>query len=143
LWNADFHSTNDTIADNVDYGIMMTGTGLISSTAWLSNTIIWGHTWSFTTTRPTAFSMHATYCDVEGGWPGIGNIDLDPSFVGGGDYHLQPGSPAIDQVDPAMAPPIDLDGVPRPRPYGGLADMGCYEWFLHKVYLPLVFKSYP
>ncbi len=31
-----------------------------------------------------------TYSDVQGGWPGEGNIDADPLFVGGflGDYYL-------------------------------------------------------
>jgi len=73
----------------------------------------------------------ATYSDIEGGWAGTGNINLDPQFVNAtaGDYHLQGTSPAVDQVAPATAPPIDLDGIPRPVPVGGQADMGAYEWF--------------
>lgn len=145
LSDAGLESRNDTIANNGAYGISMMGR--LTSTARLSNTIVWGHTWSFTRTQEVTytdrFTMVATACDIEDGWPGTGNTDLDPLFVGGGDYHLQPGSPAIDQVDPATAPSIDLDGVARPMPASGLADMGCYEWFLHRVYLPLVFRSYP
>jgi len=36
-----------------------------------------------------------------------GNLSEDPKLVGGGDLHLQPGSPAIDAGDPAIS---DLDG---------------------------------
>ncbi|MFG0316859.1 MAG: right-handed parallel beta-helix repeat-containing protein, partial [Planctomycetota bacterium JB042] len=42
-----------------------------------------------------------TYSDVEGGHPGIGNFDADPSFVDAAfDLHLRPGSPCIDAGDP-------------------------------------------
>lgn len=133
LVDADLHSTNDTIADNGDYGIMMDGT--VTSTAWLSNTIVWNHTWSFTTTNAAIFTMTATTSDIQGGWAGAGNINANPLFVNAAanDYHLQAASPAVDKVAAATAPPIDLDGVPRPVPAGGLADMGCYEWRLAGV----------
>ncbi len=138
LNNADFRSTNDTIANNGPFGLMMTGT--ITSTAWLSNSIVWGNNASFSTTLPLAFDMEATYSDIEGSWPGTGNIDADPLFVGGNDYRLTPTSPALDQVDPAMAPAIDLAGTARP--VGGLADMGAYEWFLvqFELFLPIILR---
>jgi hypothetical protein len=43
-----------------------------------------------------------TYCDVQGGWPGTGNIDADPMFVGphNHDLHLRWHSPCIDAGDP-------------------------------------------
>ncbi|MEE8389656.1 MAG: right-handed parallel beta-helix repeat-containing protein, partial [Anaerolineae bacterium] len=137
LQDADFHSVNDTIADNATYGIMMTGT--LTSTAYLSNTILWNHTWSFTRTQVVTytdrFTMAADYSDVEGGWPGTGNINVNPSFVGSGDYHLQSGSLVIGVGNNAAAPAVDLDGVPRPVPAGGDADMGAYEWRLPGVEL--------
>jgi parallel beta-helix repeat protein len=43
-----------------------------------------------------------------------------------GDYHLSATSPAIDKGTSTTAPPIDLDG--NPRPYGKGYDIGCYEW---------------
>lgn len=55
--------------------------------------------------------------------PGANDIVADPQFVGGGDYHLQDGSPAIDSGTGAMA--IDLDR--KPRPSGAEVDRGCYE----------------
>jgi uncharacterized membrane protein len=35
----------------------------------------------------------------------------------------------VDQVPVANAPATDLEGIPRPVPIAGLADMGAYEWF--------------
>jgi hypothetical protein len=77
-----------------------------------------------------------THSDVQGGWPGTGNIDTDPCFVElgywadasdpniivepndpnavwvEGDYHLRPGSPCIDTGDNNSVPADtgDLDG---------------------------------
>ena len=137
LQDASFWSTNDTIADNASYGVMMTGT--VTSTAHFSNTIIWGHASSFTRTpvitATDRFTMCASYSDIEGGWTGSGNIDQYPAFVGGGDYHLRQYSPARDAAQTSAAPTVDLDGVPRPVPAGGEADMGAYEWRLPGVNL--------
>ena len=88
-----------------------------------------------------------SYCDIQGGWDGLGNINLDPCFVDlgywdangtpdyfrddfwvDGDYHLLPDSPCIDAGDPCyIAEPdeTDLDG--NPRVIGGRIDMGAYE----------------
>jgi hypothetical protein len=58
----------------------------------------------------------ATWSNVEGGWPGIGNIDADPLFVdpGAGNYQLGFGSPCIDAgsnlLVPADAADLDDDG---------------------------------
>ena len=131
LWDADFHSTNDTIADNGAYGVLITGTQAISVNAWLTNAIVWDHTDAFSNTDPANFTFAATYSDIEGGWAGTGNINADPLFVGGGDYHLQATSPVIDQADAAAAPARDLDNVPRP--VGAGVDMGCYEFRLPGV----------
>jgi hypothetical protein len=60
-----------------------------------------------------------TFCNVEGGAPGAGNIDLDALFVdaAAGDFHLQPLSPCIDAGDPATADPD-----------GSVADMGAFPF---------------
>jgi len=54
---------------------------------------------------------------VEGSYPGMGNIDLDPLFVdaAGGDLHLGTGSPCIDEGSNAAPnlPPYDFEGDPR------------------------------
>jgi hypothetical protein len=64
LQDANFRSTNDTLADNGTYGIQVTGTFGISTTAWLTNTILWGHTKSFTSTRVPTYTLVATFSDI-------------------------------------------------------------------------------
>lgn len=58
-----------------------------------------------------------------------GNSTADPLFVNpaAGDFHLSPGSPAIDAgADFAENGPLDLDG--NPRKLGSAPDMGPYEF---------------
>ena len=76
-----------------------------------------------------------TYTVVEGGWPGVGNLDQDPLFVDPllERWDVQPGSPCIDAGDPLDAPRgVDfggnlrwldgrLDGTQR-------VDMGAFEF---------------
>lgn len=60
-----------------------------------------------------------------------GNIKADPLFVdtANGDYHLMPGSPAIDAGDRfGVTSATDLDGNPRVR--GAYPDIGAYEAML-------------
>jgi len=62
-----------------------------------------------------------TYSDIEGGWPGEGNIDADPLFVCHpdtcvtADFHLRWGSPCIDAGDTNTIglPEFDFEGEPR------------------------------
>ncbi len=106
----------------------------------MANCVFWDNTpnaiYSEQTTHTTV-----SYSDVEGGWPGEGNIDADPLFVDpdgpdddpntweDNDYRLSPGSPCIDAADNTAVPldsldldgdgdfderiPLDLDGKPR------------------------------
>jgi hypothetical protein len=57
-----------------------------------------------------------------------GNISADPKFVGGGNYRLQAGSPAVNAGNnsaPSL-PAADFDGLPRI--VGGVVDMGAFEF---------------
>jgi hypothetical protein len=76
-----------------------------------------------------------TYSNVQGGQPGVGNIDEDPQFVFDGDYRLSPDSPCIDAGDPNYAAAdneTDLEGNPRvtdgDRDGRVIVDMGAYEY---------------
>ncbi|HTL82644.1 MAG TPA: choice-of-anchor Q domain-containing protein [Bacteroidia bacterium] len=58
------------------------------------------------------------------------NTDIINGFcffhdVNNRDYHLDPGSAAIDHADPLVIVPFDLDNFLRP--YNGTPDIGCYE----------------
>jgi predicted outer membrane repeat protein len=80
-----------------------------------------------------------TYSNVEGGWPGQGNINVDPMFVdlngadnvlGTADDNLRllPGSPCLDAGDNSAVPPSllsDFDG--NPRIINDIVDMGAFE----------------
>lgn len=70
------------------------------------------------------------HSNIQGGWPGVGNLDMDPLFVdvSGGDFHLQSASLCIDAGDSVAVPSwvtTDLDGNPRIQ--GVAVDMGAYE----------------
>ena len=97
------------------------------------NCIIWDN-------LPDQFSaagFQVSYCDIQGGYPGIGNINEDPYFVNpdSGDYHLQSvtgsfhnghwlpyplHSPCIDAGDPMSS------YANEPEPNGGRVNMGGY-----------------
>ena len=99
-----------------------------------------------------AFSSTVTYSNVQGSWPGTGNIDADPCFVvpgywadasdpnlpaepndpdaiwTDGDYHLRWNSPCVNTGDPNLVVPTgetDVDG--EPRIMAGRVDMGSDE----------------
>ncbi len=99
----------------------------------LTNCIVWSNS-------PQAIASHGSTplvksCDVQGGWPGRGNLDVDPRFVGGGDLRLRGDSPCIDAGttdlppswkpgDLPSSPPLldgDGDGIAR-------ADLGSAEY---------------
>ncbi len=56
----------------------------------------------------------------------LAEYELDFVNPPGFDFHLLPESQLIDMADDDEAPATDLDG--KPRPQGGRADIGCYEF---------------
>jgi len=69
----------------------------------ITNTILWGDTASEgCEIYVSAGNPTVTYCDVQGGWEGQGNIDVDPIFAGpyNEDFYLRWHSPCIDAGDP-------------------------------------------
>jgi hypothetical protein len=143
--------TNCTTSGN-EAGVNGGGLYCDGSSPALANCIFWGDT-------PQEIYVHSgspvvTYCDVQGGWEGVGNIDAHPLFVdpdGADDdpstwednnYRLSAGSPCIDagynDALPPDAPdldgdgdtgepiPVDLDG--HARILNGTVDMGAYEF---------------
>lgn len=99
----------------------------IGSSPEVTNCILWGN-------APDAFggdgSPTVIFSNVEGGFPGEGNIDVDPIFADpeNGDFHLSSNSPCINAGDGEALPEeveTDVDG--EPRIVGGLIDMGALE----------------
>jgi hypothetical protein len=109
----------------------------------LANCILWDGGNEICNTDGSTITI--TYSNVQGGWPGEGNISADPCFVMPGywdsngvwvkgDYHLLPDSPCIDAGTDAGVY-TDIEGNVRPFDYPGVDnnselpefDMGAYE----------------
>jgi hypothetical protein len=98
----------------------------------ITDSILWGNRGgNFSAADPDLLDV--SYSLVEGGWPGEGNIDVDPRFVDPGgvtpDFRLRPDSPAINTGDPDRVlteGERDLDG--HPRVLCDRVDMGAYEF---------------
>jgi len=84
-------------------------------------------------------AITVTYSDVQGSWPGEGNIDVEPCFAdaANGDYHLQSQAGRLDAnegrwtKDDVTSPCIDGgDSMSpigyEPFPNGGIINMGAY-----------------
>lgn len=110
----------------------------------IANSIFWGN--GTDGANLGGNNLNVSYSDVQGGFTGTGNIDAAPLFVGGGDYHLQMGSPGIDAGTNTGAPDHDLDQNPRPQDGDGdgtaTTDMGAYEFRLYRIYLPLTLRNF-
>jgi parallel beta-helix repeat protein len=83
---------NSTIADNLGYGLSCSSPVIENSIVYFNN----GNDEDVTAKKV----LTATYSDIQGGWPGEGNIDVDPLFIARGvwtdagdwipgDYHPQ------------------------------------------------------
>ncbi len=122
-----------------------------------TNCIVWGGDAGLDLERAWPDHTRATYSNVQGGWPGEGNIDADPCFADpglwdsrgtpddstddlwiAGDYHLKSQAGRWDPIgetwmqDEMTSPSID-GGDPfapigdEPFPNGGIANMGAYS----------------
>jgi hypothetical protein len=117
---------SDTTVVRNDAGGATTGSAVAMSSATLdlSNSIVWGHASSIP-------AGHAVECsDIQGGYAGVGNLDVDPQFVDptGGDYHLALASPVIDRCSSGKS--YDFENDPRPSVVARPAtpyDMGADE----------------
>ena len=124
--DATLSGVGNTFAYN-DLGGASTGRAidLYSADLTLNCSIIWGHATSI-----GAAGQDVTYSNVQGGYAGNGNLDVNPLFVSPGsyDYHLQAASPVIDRCLAGHGTDFDAEARPIVRrtaasPY----DMGADE----------------
>jgi len=111
-----------------------------SSNPTFRNSIIWGNTANSTGNQiyVDTGSVTLSYSCYANGANDVADsgtitpdncINTNPLFVGGGDYHLQAGSPCIDRGNNSYVPAgvtTDLDGNPRIQ--NGTVDLGAYEY---------------
>jgi CSLREA domain-containing protein len=112
------------------------GGGIYNNTSspTLRNVILWSDTDSAGAEIYNYNSVPSvTYSIVQGGYPGIGNLDADPLLGLLQDntgftktMALGAGSPAIDVGDDANCPSVDQRGVARPQ--GVHCDIGSFEY---------------
>jgi hypothetical protein len=117
----------------------------------LTNAILWGNTggqvYNTNSSTPTII-----YSDVQGGYTGTGNIDLDPllgALANNGGFTqthaLGTSSPAIDTGSTSVCPATDQRGHVRPidgdMNGSSICDMGAYEYdpFTY-IFLPLIIR---
>ena len=79
---------NTTVYGNraaLDGGIVVIN--VLPGQGYITNSIIWGNFYGQLNLDST---ISVTYCDIDGGWPGEGNIDCCPEFCSPGieDFHL-------------------------------------------------------
>jgi hypothetical protein len=109
-------------------GVLSYGSNLI-----LRNNIIWGNTASNNGPQVLAWGggiINATYCNIQGGYTGAGNIDISPQFADT-NFILANGSPCIDVGDSSAVyndPPDNSNpSIAKFPSKGGLRnDMGAY-----------------
>ncbi len=68
----------------------------------MHNSIVWGNT---ERNLQCNVGCSVRYSDIEGGWPGMGNLDVAPRFTDAA-YHLAPDSPLVDVG--GIVPPLPL-----------------------------------
>lgn len=131
-----------TIADNIG-GIGYDGSGsggihIDLGSVDVRNSIVWDNLAGGVGPLPSADEIGGSgaaavvFSDVKGGFPGWGNVSMDPDFMNpaANDYHLKLSSMCIDHGDMMTAIPTLLDIDTEPR-IVGIIDMGCDEANLH------------
>jgi photosystem II stability/assembly factor-like uncharacterized protein len=144
-----------TIVNNTLYA--NAGEGGVNLREWttpitLTNNIVVSHTTGVVVESGAAALRYTLYHANSANSGGAGAID-DQHAVSGApafadatdnDFHLLPGSAAIDAGDPAgipPAPPVDIEDFPRP--FGPRVDIGAYEWHGPQLYLPVITRQMP
>jgi hypothetical protein len=134
---------NSAFSGNTGGSMRLVDFGAQTSTVTIRNSIIWGNGGAQSPST-TGYAVDASHSVIPFGFPGEGNIGLDPMYVSQpplldtshilGDLHLLPGSPALDAGLNSSVPgniTTDLDQLPRfvnsNSGGAGTVDIGPYE----------------
>lgn len=93
----------------------------------MNSSIVWGNTGTTGIVNEVSgsSSMAITYSDVQGGYAGTGNINIDPAFTGSFPWAYQATAAAtINSASSSLTNDVRL----VPRPIGAGRDMGAYEY---------------
>ncbi len=89
---------NTTIAGNATIAVYV-----YQGSTTFRNDILWGtSSTSSVQLGVRSGTQSVSYCDVQGGWSGVGNIQSDPLFIDAG-FHLPLSSPCVDAGDTSLA----------------------------------------
>ena len=153
IFNSGSNATlkNVTFYENSTTG---SGGGLFNSFSnpTIDNSIIWGN--SPNGIAGALSTPTVSYSDIQGGYAGIGNINIDPLLGdlarNGGftpTYSLLLGSPLIDAGNPDFCPAFDQRGLPRPLDGDSdgisVCDMGGFEYDAtdtFTIFLPMILR---
>ncbi len=80
------------------------------------NSIVWGNDGAGVT---PSYGVDVNYSDIQGGYPGRGNLNVNPQFADVG-FHMDERSPCIDAGDPSSS------AAGEPSPNGGRINLGAY-----------------
>ena len=129
---ANFFMGNNTISDN-NYSIVCTD----NSTPTVINSIVYGNT-----NMPVWTNATITYSDVEDGFTGEGNLNIDPEFTDM--YKVSPCSGVINLGSTDSNVILEnTDFFGNNRVYGVVVDMGAFEnQFEHSYYVPTDTTTY-
>jgi len=103
----------------------------------IKNCIIWGNLNYGISNYKWDVSPNVTYSNVQSGYSGAGNIDVNPLFIDGeNEFHINENSPCIDTGDSQNAPNSDIDDDERPQGKG--YDIGVDEVLSGNIiYVPI------
>ena len=139
-FNARMKMSNCTLADNLaPEGNAIAGEPTESSLPGyieLTNCILWDGDNAIFDSRPDSLTTVITYSDVQGGWPGEGNIDADPCFVNPG-YWANADDPNI-AVEPNNPDAVWIDGDYHLKSEAGRWEPISQSWIQDDVTSPCI-----
>jgi Protein of unknown function (DUF1565) len=90
------------------------------------------------------YDQVVSFSDIQGGFDGAGNINVNPQYVSNTNFELEPTSPCINAGNNASVPSnITIDLAGDPRIVEGVVDMGAYEYQGNPSFPYLAFASEP